>query len=155
MINIAKLFTMFLILIAIQAVIILYNGQTVASTDLWTFVMGFAIVSWSNLGWILTMGAIASAIFFSGISGGNVFGFKTDFIIMAPAIAGLISIGVVFSNLAGLIRNFLISSIFTACPANNLHLICPPTDFLIAITLGPIAFYYVWTVAEWWRGKDF
>ena len=32
---------------------------------------------------------------------------------------------------------------------------CPPVTFLLAITLGPIALFYVWTIIEWWRGKDF
>lgn len=144
---------MFVILIAIQAVLLIYADQTPQNTDLWTFVMGFSLANWGSIQWILTLGAIASAIFFSGISGGNVFGFKTDFIIMAPAIVGLISIGVVFTNLAGVIRNFLVNSVFTTCiPA---PMACTPANFLIAITLGPVAFYYVWTVAEWWRGKDF
>ena len=145
----AKLITMFLILIAIQACLILYVDQTPSQTDLWSFVIN--IQDWSSLGFIITLSAIALAIGLTGISSGSVFGFKTDFLIMGPAIAGLISMGIVFTNLANVIRDELISRVFTGCAVSS----CAPVNWILALTIGPIALYYAWTVIEWWRGKDY
>lgn len=152
----AKLMTMFLILIALQAVMMMYHNplvdnQTLGNTQIWDFLWNMD--NWSSIGFILTLSAIAAAIGLTGITSGSVFGFKTDFLIMAPAIGGLISMGVVFTNLANVVRDELTSRVFTDCIASSLP--CTPVLFIVALTIGPIAFYYAWTVIEWWRGKDY
>lgn len=148
----AKLMTMFLILIALQASLLLYHG-TETMTDIWEFVMN--IDQWGSLTFILSLTAIALAIGLTGISSGSVFGFKTDFLVMGPAIGGLISIGVVFTQLANIIRDELIGTVFTSCLANSSAASCPSANFIVALLVGPFALYYVWTVIEWWRGKDY
>lgn len=146
----AKLITMFMILIALQAAMMLYANGTTSDTDLWTFVWN--IDQWGSLAFIVSLGAIAAAIGLTGISSGSVFGFKTDFLVMAPAIAGLISIGVVFTNLGNMIRDELVARVFTACADPSVS--CTPATYIVAIIVGPLALYYAWTVVEWWRGKD-
>jgi hypothetical protein len=143
---------MFLILIALQACMLLYANSSPNITDLWLFVWNMD--NWSSLGFIITLTAIALALGGQGFFSGSSFRFITDFIVMGPALAGLIGMGVVFTNLANLIRSELIGRIFTDCDVS--HVIpCTPVLFIIAITIGPLAFFYTWTVVEWWRGKDF
>ena len=148
----AKLMTMFLILIAIQACLIIYTDQTPENTMIWQFVTGMN--TWGTLGFILALLGIAAGIGLVGIAAASTFGFKTDFLIFAPAIAGLISMGIVFTNLAKALQDDLISRIFTTCDIAN-PLLCTPVTFIVAITIGPVALFYVWTIIEWWRGKDY
>jgi hypothetical protein len=144
--------TMFLVLIAIQACLIIYTDQTPENTLIWQFVTG--LNTWGTLGFILALLGIAGGIGLVGIAAASTFGFKTDFLIFAPAIAGLISMGLVFTNLAKALQDDLIGRIFTTCDIAN-PILCTPVTFIIAITIGPVALYYVWTIIEWWRGKDY
>ena len=149
----AKLVNMFLILIAVQACLILYAApmSTTGGGSLWQFVTN--IESWSSLSFLLGLIGIAGGIGLLGIAAGTAFGFKTDFLIFAGAIAGFISMGSIFVNLANVLRDDLISRIFVG-PTCTLAS-CPPATFIVAITIAPIAFFYAWTVIEWWRGKDY
>lgn len=142
---------MFLILLAIQACLLLYNGSDPLPTDLWTFVTN--IDNWNSLIFIVTLVGIAAGIGLIGVVAGSVFAFKSDFLLLAGAIGGFISMGVVFVNLANTIRDDLISHVFTGCALAGSS--CAPVNFILAITVGPVALYYVWTVIDWWRGKDF
>ena len=162
---------MFMFLIALQACLLLYSvpchnldvgpdgivGTTDdvcnddTNTQLWDFVTNTD--KWNSLTFILTLIGIASAIGLIGVVAGSAFAFKTDFLMLAPAVAGLISMGVVFVNLANVIGDELKSRIFTSCLAVGGN--CAPVNYILAITIGPIAFYYVWTIIEWWRGKDY
>lgn len=146
----AKLVNMFLLLIAIEACLILYTDHATSATALWDFVTH--LDQWNNLQWIIALVGLAGAVSLLGITSGSSFRFITDFIVVAPAIAGLISIGVVFVDLANVVGNDLISRFFITCGALST---CPPAIFIIAITIGPIAFFYVWTVISWWRNTDF
>lgn len=144
--------TFFLVLIAIQAALLLYAApDPAANTDIWTFVTN--IDNWNSLAFILAVIGIAGGISLLGVAAGSVFAFRTDFLMFAPAMAGFISMGVVFVNLGNTIRNELISRFFPAC--TGYLATCTPVNFILAITIGPMAFYYVWTVIEWWRGKDY
>ena len=149
----AKLINMFLILIALQACLILYASPmtTTGGGNLWTFVTN--IENWSSLAFILGLIGIAGGIGLLTIAAGTAFGFKTDFLIFAGAIAGFISMGSIFVNLANVLRDDLIARVFVGatCTLES----CPPVTFIVAVTIAPIAFYYVWTVIEWWRGKDY
>jgi hypothetical protein len=146
----AKLITLFFVLIAIQACLILYADQSMENTELWLFMINTD--QWTTLDIYGTIGLIVSAVVISGITAGSggMFSFRSDNIIWAAAIAGIIAMGVVFINLAGVIRDELISRIFTGCNLN-----CAPVTFILAVTIAPVAFYYFWTVIEWWRGKDY
>lgn len=148
--KIAKLMTMFLILIAIQAGLVLYADQTPENTVLWSFIMGTN--QWNTLPFVLGVIGIAVGIGLVGVGIG--LGFKTDFLIFAPAIAGFISVGIIFSNLAKALQDDLIARIFTTCDIAN-PILCTPVTFIIALTVGPVALFYVWTIIEWWRGKDY
>ena|SRR3990167_3007946 len=148
-----KLITFFLILIAVQATLVLYGDTTPESTDIWTFVTN--LDNWTNLTFILTFVGIAGGIGLVGIAAGSIFGFKTDFLLLAPAVAGFVYMGVILVNLGRAIRQELLSRIFTDCSAIFGSITdCAPVNFILAITLGPIAFYYVWTVWDWWRSRD-
>ena len=150
----AKLINMFFVLIAIQACLILYAAPmtTTGGGSIWAFMTN--IESWSSLTFLLGLIGIAGGIGLLGIAAGTAFGFKTDFLIFAGAIAGFISMGSIFVNLAGVMRDELISRIFfvgATCTLDS----CAPVTFIVAITIAPIAFFYAWTVIEWWRGKDY
>lgn len=165
----AKLITLFFILIALQACLLFYGGHCnnlsagldgIYGTDddvcndvgnnIWEFVTN--IDNWNSLTFILAFFGIAAGIGLVGVAAGTVFGFKTDFLLLAMAIPGMITMGVIFVNLANTIRDDLISQVFTGC---SLASSCSPANFIVAITVGPLALYYVWTIVEWWRGKDF
>jgi hypothetical protein len=185
----AKLITMFFILIAIQAMILVfYNpsdptagsseieirlnatsvicpgsttpiscaassvdcGCPAASTNaLWGFITN--IKDWGTLDFVLAFVGLSATLIATGIIAGSVFGFKTDFIIFAGAISGIISIGSVFVQLASIIMKD-INTLFTdgARICNN----CGPSVLITALIVGPFAFYYFWTVLDWWRGRD-
>jgi len=149
----AKLINMFLVLVAIQACLILYAAPMTSTGggSIWTFMTN--IESWSSLTFLLGMIGIAGGIGLLGIAAGTAFGFKTDFLIFAGAIAGFISMGSIFVNLANVLRDDLIARVFIG-PTCTLAS-CPPVTFFIAITIAPVAFFYAWTVVEWWRGKDY
>lgn len=144
----AKLMTMFLVLIAIQGVLLLYQDQDTEQTQIWKFISNPTY--WGSQKFILTLIGIAGGIGLVGIAA-STFGFKTDFLIFAPAVAGFITMGIVFTNLARAISGDLSARI---CPGVDAAL-CAPSNYLITIFLGPVALYYVWTIVEWWRGKDY
>lgn len=139
-----------MLLIAIEAVLILYSDHTIASTALWGFVTN--IDQWNTTTWIIALVGLVGAVSLLGISSGSSFRFITDLVVFAPAVAGLISIGVVFIDLANVIAGDIIARFFPTC---GTLATCPPAIFIIAITIGPIAFFYCWSVIEWLRGKDF
>jgi hypothetical protein len=144
---------MFLVLIAIQVCLVLYGDQTAADTVIWTFVTG--LQSWGTLPFILALVGIAGGIALVGVYAASAFGFKTDFLIFAPAIAGFVSCGIIFTNLAKVLQSSLLN-IFTSCDiANKTWATCGQVDTIVAITIGIPAFIYVWTIIEWWRGKDY
>jgi len=147
----ARLVTMFIILIAIQACILLYHDSSPMDNALWTFVNGMD--SWGSLDFVLAIFGIAAGLYGVGIAVGTIFGTRTDTLIFASAVAGFLSIGYVFSNLAGIIRAELIGRIFTTCIGQPLAF-CTPVNLMIAVTIGPFALYYVMTVWDWWKGRD-
>lgn len=143
-----KLRNMFLLLIGIQACLLIYADPTVHNTVLWGFISNMQ--NWSSTEFVLAIVGIAGSIALAGVVVGNLFGFKTDFLMFAPAIAGFISIGVVFSQLGSVIQDELTQRIFyTACQTNAL---CLPATFFATIIVGPFAFLYFWSVVTWWRG---
>jgi hypothetical protein len=150
----AKLFTMFLVLIAIQVVLLIYVTPTAEDTSLWNFIMN--INNWNSLPFVLSFVGIAGGLITAGIVAGWALGFKTDFIIFAPAIAGFITIGVIFNNLANFLRAEIIPMFFPDYVIEGVIIGTPtPVTLIIGLVVGIPALYYVWTIVEWWRNKDY
>ena len=169
----AKLAVMFFVLIAIQAMLIIYANQDPAGAglggDIWTFIMN--LDRWGSRTFVLALVGIAAGIGLIGIIAANTFGFKTDFLIFAPAVFGFITLGVVFTNLAVFLKKEIIAMALKCDPGltgttivegvvtNNLTYCLDSqaylSNFIVGIIIGPLAFYYVWTIVEWWRGKDY
>lgn len=150
---------MFLVLIAIQVVLVVYAGQTPEDSDIWKFVTNMQ--SWGTLTFILALVGIAGGIGLVGIAAATTFGFKTDFLIFAPAIAGFITMGVVLTNLGRVIGDEIRNRFFSCVGLAGTELatctISQNTMVTLAwaVSVGPLALYYVWTIVEWWRGKDY
>jgi len=150
----AKLMNMFVVLIAIQICLLMYTKQTPENNVIWLFVT--TLSAWGTGGLILGIVGIASGIGLVGVAAASQFGFKTDFLIFAPAIAGFISCGTVLTNLASVMRDDLISSVFPACSiAAPLSVACGPVNIVLAVFPGILALYYVITILSWWRGQDY
>ena len=144
----AKLSTMFFILIAIQAVMYLFvDPSSYNTTSIWDFVTNMD--NWHSLSFIIDVVGIALGIGLVGIAAASVFGFKTDFLIFAGAITGFVYMGIVFTDLALFMKSEMIAMIHSStCTLAS----CPTVNWIIAVTIGPVAFYYVWTIIGWWRG---
>ena len=144
----AKLIAMFMILIAIQFCLILYMDQPANNTQLWKFVTG--VNNWGTTDLIVLFSTLAGGLLLAGIASGGTFRFVIDFTVVSQAIAMLFGFGVVFMNLESVVRKEFVSRFFPGCPINT----CTPAILLSAIIIGPFALYYLWSVIEWWRGKD-
>jgi len=146
----AKLVNMFIVLIAIQACLILYQTPmtTTGGGNIWEFVT--SLDNWSSITFLISLIGFAGLAVGVGIVAG-VFGYKSDFLIWAGAIAGFISLGSIFINLANVLRDDLIARVFVGptCTIES----CAPVTYFVGITIGVVAFFYVWTVIEWWRGN--
>lgn len=141
----AKLFNMFLVLLAIQFALLFFVAPTDQNNVLWSFVNNTSY--WSNnslIGWLVGISTTLAVI---GIAASAFTSFKTDTLIFATAISSLMSIGAVFAQLYSVLLKDLSGWI---CEAES----CTPASILTSILIGPLALYYVWTVIEWWRGKD-
>ena len=161
---------MFFVLIALQACLIFYGGHCnnlapgpdgIFGTDddicndegnnLWEFIMN--IDNWNSTYFVLAFFGIAMGIGLIGVSAGAVFGFKTDFLMLAMAIPGIMTMGAIIVNFANVVRDEVIGQIQPTC--SGILTGCFGSNFIVAIIVGPFALYYLWTVIEWWRGKDF
>ena len=150
----AKLITLILVLIVLQACLLLFNNtniDTQTDTNPWDFVTN--IDNWNSLTFVLGFVGIALGIGIVGFAIGSYIGFKTDFVMLAVAIPGLLSLGLILVNFGNVLRNFLISTFFVGCGGVNPQT-CAPATWLVAISVGTIAIFYVWTVVDWWRGRD-
>jgi hypothetical protein len=141
---------MFLILIAIQFALILYVDQTPENTSIWTFITTPSL--WGSQSFVLDLLGLAAGLGLVGVVAAGTFGFKTDTLIFATAIAGFVSMGVVFRNLAVALLDDLTSRI---CGETASVGTCSPVNLFVGILIGSMAFYYIWTILEWWRGKDY
>lgn len=151
----AKLFTMFLILIAIQGALLMYHSTTPQNTTIWNFIMNTD--KWNTQDFMMIFGGIAAMVALIGISAGGTFRFVSDFLTLGVMVTGLISIGVVFTNLANVLRSELVSRFFPSCIGLNGYTVatCTPVNLIVGLAIGPWMLYYAWTVIEWWRGKDY
>lgn len=152
----AKLVVLMVFMIAVCLSLILYQGTdvtipgtggTMSENILYRFITNSNQWSGSNL-WDSILG-ISLAVAGTGIVAGVMLGFVTDFMMFAVAIFGLMSIGFIFIQFQQLFRSELFA--FFACTSAET---CKAADWITWVIVAPIAFLYIWTVVEWWRGKD-
>lgn len=115
--------------------------------------------SWSSATFILAIAGIVGSVALAvglGLSGVGI-GVKTDTIIFATFIPGLVAIGSTFLNLYNQIYSELTARFFGGATVCNQWALgtCGPATFIAGLLVGPIAFFYIWTIIEWWRGKDY
>ena len=172
----ARLITFFMVILAIQfTMLILINPSDNINTNvqcswnangtttcaqfetnnsgnmLWIFATNTSY--WNNAEFILTIVGIAGTLGLVGITAGSAFGFKTDFLIFGIAILGFLSLGSILIELGSLLTTTF-SDWLTDKSINIVCDGCYQANILTGACLGVFALYYVWTVVEWWRGKD-
>jgi len=152
----AKLGTFFMVLIAIQLSLWAFAAQTPDSNNsLWDLVTHPE--HWKTTSFVEALLTLSWGMILVGVVAGSIFGFKTDFIIFAPAVAGLIGMGVIIFQLYDVLSSDLAARFGCTYldPALGPTLTnCPPVQWILWITVSPLAVYYIWTVVENWRGKD-
>lgn len=150
-----KLISFVIFLIALQATLLIFEGSTPEDTSLWALATHPG--EWNSLSVIVTIVGVAAALGAAAIIIGAVLGIKTDFMIFAVMIAALISFGAVIVNFGGVIGKYA-CSMFCEIPdldvAGATWATCPPAVWIVAITAGALGAYYIFTVLDWWRGKD-
>jgi hypothetical protein len=134
----------------------IYFNTDIIHNAMFSVIMNPESLSTSDL--LLIFTGVAATVFVATITVGSIFGFKTDFIILAPVIAGILGIVTVFTQLAGILRSDF--GYFFGChnlATNALQQACmfnPAINIIIALLVGIPAFLFIWTVIDWWRGKD-
>jgi hypothetical protein len=149
-----KLTTLMLFLVALQITLVVFDSADAAYTGLWTFVTG--PTNWSSSEFILAWLGVSAALAAIGIIVGNVIGIKTDFMVLSSMLPGLISLGMPpIANLANLVgREIAALACGYAIIYDTTWLGCPTAVYTAAITAGAIAAYFVFTLIDWWRGRD-
>ena len=137
-------------LVALQAVLILFEGQTPTNTSLWQIVT--QPQNWNSLTFILTISAISLGIGAAGAFVGTMFGLKTDFMVFSSMIPGLLSLCVPIINFAVMIGKY--SAQIFCSPAAIDMTGCPAAMWMVIITGGVLGVYYLFTVIDWWRSRD-
>jgi hypothetical protein len=188
----AKLQTMILIVVLIQAALVIYgtapggcpdgyevttdnrccadyNSATeewenclddeVDTTPLWQLFINPTGINWRSGKFILIFIGLAVALGFATISATPfIGGSRTDTQIFAPAVLGLIGMGyVVFVNLYSFLQRELVGGFFYepgACEITKGVVECNVVSIILLMAMMPVVFIYIWTVVEWWRGKD-
>lgn len=135
-------------LIAIQATLLIYTNNTPENTTLWQF--AGAPQNWNNTQFVLLFLGVASGITVAGLVAGSTFGFKTDFLVFAVIIGTLISWGVVFAQLYNRVFSDISAYLFGGASSMD-----NAAGLLTLLIVSPFALYYIWTILEWWRGKDY
>jgi len=148
-------------LVAVQAVLILFEGQTPANTTLWQIVT--QPQNWNSLTFILVIAGISATVAAAGVAIGTVFGIKTDFMVFSSMIPGLLSLCVPIINLTGVIGKYA-SNFFCGTPVYVLGVpvsatavnwtACPGAAWIVIISGGILGVYYIFTVLDWWRSRD-
>ena len=148
----ANLATFFVLLIAIQACLFLYQGQdvpTVFGNNLWDLAWNWQ--SWGNTAFILGFVGIAGTITAVGAFAGTALGFKTNTMIFSVAVLGFLQIGAVFVSLGRVIRSdfgtlFGCARVLPGVIAPT----CDPVTWIIMVLVAPVMVYYIMAVVGWW-----
>jgi len=157
-----RFISLVIFLVALQAILILFEGQTPANTTLWQ--IATQPQNWNSLTFIASIAAISLGIAAAGAFVGTIVGLKTDFMVFSAMIPGLISLCVPIINLAMVIGKYA-SNIFCSTAifdAGGLPLSadtivwssCPAAVWIVVITGGILGVYYIFTVIDWWRSRD-
>jgi len=145
----AKLLSMMLLLVAIQFVLLLYVNPTAEDTDLWTAVSN--PTNWGSKEFLLAIIGISAGAAAVAAIVTSAIGVKSDLLIFAGAVVGFLSIGVILRTL-GVWMQAQLTTIFCGDVFAGT---CSPANFVTWGSVGVIGFYYIFTVVEWWRLKDF
>jgi hypothetical protein len=131
------------------------------SPSLWKLFFNPTGVPLGDGEFILVFIGLAGALaVFAGIALTTIFGTRTDTQLFAPMVGGLIITGaVIFINLYNFLQREIINLFFisetSVCRiAETGTVSCPVVQIILAISLMPFLFIYIWSVLEWWRGKD-
>ena len=146
-----RLMSLMIFLVALQAILILFEGMSPAATAIWTAATN--PFDWASLVLIIEIAGISLTLWGAALMIGSVLGIKTDFMIFAALISSLLTFGVVISDFAGVIGKY-ISGIFCAGVLASDWASCPAAVWLVTITIGILGIYYIFSVLEWWRGSD-
>jgi hypothetical protein len=143
-----------LFLIALQAILVIFEGATPETTAIWDVVT--KPFEWGILGLIVTIAATAATLYGATILIGSVLGIKTDFMVLAILVPSLIGFGAVLSQFAGVIGKYS-CNIFCEADIDVAALTwssCPAAVWLVAITAGALTLYYIIAVLDWWRSPN-
>lgn len=143
-----RMTNLILLMIAIQVCLFLFAGTDPLSTAIWQAATN--PFSWATLSFFGSIVFIASGLGFFGAWVGTLVGIKTDFMVFAVLITGLISLGYPIVGLAGVLQAH---SAGVFCPGIADPLSCPMAIVITAITTGALTIYYMLTVVAWWRGR--
>ena len=138
-------------LIALQLTLLVMDSSAASQTGLWKFATN--PTEWKTQDFIKDWLGITAALTSIGIIVGVVIGIKTDFMILAAAIPGLVGLAappmINLSNVVGRGVGGL------ACDLEGLVWIgCQPAVLVVGLLVGTMAVYFVFTLIEWWRGRD-
>ena len=147
-----RLSNMVIFLIALQAILIIFEGQAASNTSIWD--MAIHPQNWNSLMFLGAFVAVAATIGVAGMFLGAISTLKTDFMVFSSMIAGLLSLGFPIVQLANVIGKYA-SNLFceTAIDPAVAWSACPGAVFIVAITAGSLGVYYAMTVVDWWRGR--
>ena len=140
-------------LIALQAILVLFEGSSPEATALWDVAMN--PFEWNSLTLISEIVLIAAALGAAGILAGNVLGIKTGFMIYAVLVGSLLAFGAVISQFAGVIGKYACNIFCEAdiIVAADTWFTCPPAVWLVTITAGALSLYYIFAVLDWWSNR--
>jgi hypothetical protein len=149
-----RLTSLILFLIALQAVLIIFEGVTPEQTAIWEVVT--APFNWGALAIVLYLISIAGTLYGATVLIGSVLGIKTDFMVLAVMVGSLLSFGTVFVQFADTIGKYACNIFcdYGLDVAADTWSSCPAAVWIVAITVGALALYYIFAVLDWWRSPN-
>jgi len=153
-----KLANLIMFMIALQAILILFEGSDPENTAIWQIAVNPS--SWSTqtvIVEILLIAGVLGALGLVGIAVGNIIGgIKTDFMVFAVLIASLFGFLAVLVDFSGVIGKYACNFF---CEANigvaaTTWYTCPPAVWIVTITVGSLLVYSIFVIMDWWRGRD-
>ncbi len=149
----AKIASFLLILGAIQLTLLLFAapgaGDAVTFWNLWS-----NPTNWGTTQFIIALVGLAGLTGAVTILIGSMLGFKTDFLVFAPAVAALLGFVAIIVQLHS---TFVAQMYTTVCQDTfvaGVSEACPTLNWILWAAVSPLVIYYVMTVIEFWRGRD-
>jgi len=148
----ARLANLIMIALLVQACLILYGTSTDTSGNIYSLIVNPS--GWESNWMVLSLLAVALFTTTSGIAAGTIFGFKTDFLLFGTTISGLLALlAVPLINLWQVAYMEFIAVFMPGCGA-GVEFGCAQADLIVGVLFGPILIMVIWTVVDWWRGRD-